>query len=137
MKKDDNFIGKRKPAGVKNDNWYISKEDNVSKIKIEHKAGDFSFRLWCGAQLGEYYEQFTKGDFALNFAQIFNGIKFFIINSIQNPTYYYDWLKWNDEYHKAKRTEISEEEDQSILDEMKEEHDATGATTGEGEANNS
>jgi len=141
--KENNFFGKRKPAGVLVENFYVSQEEGNMRVKIEHKSGDFNFRLWCGEQVGMWYDRFTKGEMSRAYSEIFSGIKVFTIMSIQNPEfyrYYSIWANmisdkkfldayqaWVKNYFEEKdklptTPAISDVEDEKIIDEMRAEY---------------
>jgi len=142
--KQNNFFGKRKPAGKLVENFYVSQEEGNMRVKIEHKSGDFNFRLWCGEQVGMWYERFTKGEMSRAYSEIFSGIKVFTIMAIQNPEfyrYYSIWASmisdkefldayqsWVKSYFEEKAklpapdTTVSDAESEKIIDEMRAEY---------------
>jgi len=117
--KENNFFGKRKPAGKLIGNFYVSQEEGNMRVKIEHKSGDFNFRLWCGEQLSLWHGRFTEGENALAFSEIFSGIKLFTILSIQNPEFYLDYSKWLKTYMDSKQKVTTDAESEKIIDEMR------------------
>jgi hypothetical protein len=120
--KQNNFFGKRKPAGKLVENFYVSQEEGNMRVKIEHKSGDFNFRLWCGEQVGMWYERFTKGEMSRAYSEIFSGIKVFTIMAIQNPEFYRDYSLWANDYFDAKQKVTTDAESEKIIDEMRAEY---------------
>lgn len=120
--KENNFFGKRKPAGVLVENFYVSQEEGNMRVKIEHKSGDFNFRLWCGEQVGMWYDRFTKGELSRAYSEIFSGIKVFTILAIQNPEFYRDYSLWAKAYFDAKQKVTTDSESEKIIDEMRAEY---------------
>jgi hypothetical protein len=144
--KENNFFGKRKPAGVLVENFYVSQEESNMRVKIEHKSGDFNFRLWCGEQVGMWYDRFTKGETSRAYSEIFSGIKVFTILSIQNPEFYRDYSLWAMDYFDTKQKVTTDAESEKIIDEIRAEQadlekledgldgtDGNGARSGNGE----
>ena len=127
-KKEPNRVGKKKPTGKLIENFYVSLEEKWDKIKVEHKSGDFNFRVWTAGLGDQYFKAFTEGESAKAFANIFSGIKLFVILCIQNPNYFMDWLIWHNEYFKNKEeAEVSSEAEDEIISQMA----ATDALVGE------
>lgn len=124
--KETNFFGKRKPQGKLVENFYVSQEEGNVRVKIEHKSGDFNFRLFCGERLKYWHDLFTTGESSQAYAGIFSGIKIFTIMAIQHPEFYRDYSLWVEEYFDKKKSEISDAEDKKIVDELKTEHEKDG-----------
>ena len=118
-KKEMNLFGKKKPTGKLIENFYISKEENSSKIKVEHKSGGFNFRIWCGSKLDKYFEDFTKGESALGYAVVFSGIQVFTATAIQRPDFFCDYMAWVEGWAKAHSDELTPEEDEVELKKVK------------------
>lgn len=120
-KEELNLFGKRKPSGKLVENFYISKEATTNRLKIEHKSGDFSFRIWAAEHLERYFDEWTKGEFAKAWAEVFSNIKIFIILSIQYPEYHQAWMQWHSEYLKSQEQEATDEQHEEALTEAMEE----------------
>lgn len=135
--KEGNYFGKRKPTGKLVGGFYVSKEDTTSKIKIEHKSGDFNFRIWCGITLEEFYNRMTKSKVSESYGVIFAGIKTFVIASIQNPQFFLDYLNWVKEWAEINAAEYTDEKDAGDLKKVKDDKlGLDGGVNGDGSGSN-
>lgn len=116
----------KKKLGV--GSYSITLEEATSKLKVEHKSGFFSFRLFVGPQVNSIFK--IWGEQSQVFSQIFDVISVVISSALNMPDYAFKLRQFHLDYTDAMikaAPVLTKEEDNVILKEVQDEYEAGAA----------
>ena len=105
--------------------YKVSLEEATSKLKVEHKSGFFSFRIFAGPQVGSIFKVWS--DNAIAFTQIFDVISVVISSALNIPDYASKLRQFHLDYTEnmvKSAPVLTKEEDDAILKEVQDEYEA-------------
>ena len=115
-------------CGSKSDKSTQIGQFNLSKKNLDiifsHRKGDFSVRLFSGALVDVIFNQYSSKSIATAMENILSGIKLFVIKSLQDPSFFHEYMMWDfnrsEKLAQESLSSLSKDEDDKILEEEKE-----------------